>query len=102
MLRISVINPTDGDAGEATLKLEGALLVAWHDEVRAACDAARASHPRVRLDLSNLAFADVEGANLLRSLIARPGVALGECSSFVTELLHLESRHEHANFDDRR
>jgi hypothetical protein len=89
MLRISVVPA----ANVVTVKLEGALLAAWHDELRRACDAAAALAARsgvgTQLDLSAVAFVDVEGAGLIHALLRR-GIGLGPCSSFVAELLHLE------------
>ena len=89
MLRISVVPAADA----VTVRVEGALLAAWHDELRHACDAAVAlaaqSGIPTRLDLSAVAFVDVDGAALLHALL-RGGIGLGPCSSFVTELLHLE------------
>jgi anti-anti-sigma regulatory factor len=92
MLRITRIS----QAGEATtLKLEGKLLAAWCDELRAACDhgAGGADAGGVRLDLYDVSFVDADGTVLLRELLARSGngrrVSITRCSTFVAELLHV-------------
>ena len=71
-----------------TIKLEGEILGAWVDAVREAC-ATRGRRPR-RLDLAAVTYVDAAGVELLRDLMAE-GVEISACSSFVGELLHLES-----------
>jgi hypothetical protein len=71
-----------------TIKLEGEVFGPWVDSVRAAC-AIRGRQPR-RLDLAAVTYVDAAGVELLRDLIAE-GVEIAACSSFVRELLHLNS-----------
>jgi hypothetical protein len=71
-----------------TVRLEGEILGAWVSAVRDAC-AARRRRPR-RLDLAAVTYVDAAGVQLLRELMAE-GVEIAACSSFVGELLHLES-----------
>jgi hypothetical protein len=71
-----------------TIKLEGEVFGPWVDSVRAAC-AVRGRRPR-RLDLAAVTYVDAAGVELLRDLIA-DGVEIAACSSFVRELLHLNS-----------
>jgi anti-anti-sigma regulatory factor len=69
-----------------TLKLEGKLLGPWVQELREAVLAARTkSHP-VQLDLKDLDYADLAGAELLRELV-KEGATIATCSGFVAELL---------------
>ena len=72
MLRIT---RTVGDDSVDTLKLEGKLQGPWVDEAHDACAVSTARASRTCLDLSELTFADGEGAALLRELIPkrRPG-----------------------------
>lgn len=87
MLRISLSQTSDA---VVVVKLEGKLLADWGNEVSAAFERACALRPAaVRLDLSDLSFADDAGTRLIRSLIGR-GVALSACSNFVAELLQTE------------
>ena len=66
MLRIT---RTVGDDSVDTLKLEGKLQGPWVDETHDACAVSTAKASRTCLDLSELTFADGEGADLLRELI---------------------------------
>ena len=66
-----------------TIKLEGELLGAWVDAVRAAC----AHREPQCLDLAAVTYADTAGVQLLRELMA-DGVEIAACSSFVRALLH--------------
>ena len=73
-----------------TIKLEGEILGPWGESVRAAC-AIRGRRPRPRrLDLAAITYVDAAGVELLRDLMAE-GVEIAACSSFVRELLHLNS-----------
>jgi hypothetical protein len=83
MLRIT---RTVGDDSVDTLKLEGKLLGPWVDEAHDACAGSVADASRTCLDLSELTFADGEGADLLRELI-RSGARVVGCSSYIAELL---------------
>jgi ABC-type transporter Mla MlaB component len=85
MLRIT---RTVGDDSVNTLKLEGKLQGPWVDEAHGACAVSTAKASRTCLDLSELTFADGEGAALLRELI-RSGARVVGCSSYIAELLQL-------------
>jgi ABC-type transporter Mla MlaB component len=85
MLRVTPIR----NHQSVTLKLEGSLLQPWISELRRACDDARSKYPLVQLDLSQLAFVDADGAQLLEELIAA-GMHVCKSSPFVSELLHME------------
>ena len=68
-----------------TVGLEGKLLQPWIEEVRGVLSAAR-SEGRVRLDLSQLSFADESGLRLLREM-QRDGVELSSSTALLTALL---------------
>jgi anti-anti-sigma regulatory factor len=71
-----------------TLKLEGEILEPWVSSVRDACaPQGRRSEP-LCLDLAAVTYVDAAGAQLLRDLL-REGIEIAACSSFLTELLHL-------------
>ena len=82
MLRIT---PTHS-AGVDTLKVEGRLAGQWVEELSRAAASARAEAPRVVLDLAQVTFVDADGIVLLRAL-RDGGVALTDCSSFVSSLI---------------
>jgi anti-anti-sigma regulatory factor len=69
-----------------TLKLEGKLLEPWTQELRAAVTAARTKGHPIQLDLRDVDYVDLDGAKLLRTLLA-DGVVIRDCSGFVSELL---------------
>ena len=69
-----------------TLKVEGRLAGQWVDELSRAATSARAEASRVVLDLAQVTFVDADGINLLRAL-RDGGVALTDCSSFVSSLI---------------
>ena len=81
MLRIS---ETEGN-GITTVHLEGSLLSAWVDEVRAAV-ARSAATGSVRLDLTELRYADAAGIELLRALQAQ-GIEIASSSPYSSALL---------------
>jgi ABC-type transporter Mla MlaB component len=87
MLRIARI---DGDRGDRiqTLRLEGKLLGPWVAELSRACEEAQTPPSCLSLDLSAVTFIDSAGANLLDDLI-RQGARVVGCSSFISEVLHL-------------
>ncbi|MFO1503483.1 MAG: hypothetical protein U1F39_06670 [Steroidobacteraceae bacterium] len=70
-----------------TLLLEGKLLAPWVGEVRLAAASALA-RGHLKLDLSDLAFADAEGVALLQSL-QQGGVEYIHVSEFIGGLLTL-------------
>ena len=73
-------------AGVDTLKVEGRLAGQWVEELSRAAAAASAGAPRVVLDLAQVTFVDADGITLLRAL-RDDGVALADCSSFVSSLI---------------
>ena len=81
MLRIS---ETEAD-GITTMHLEGRLLSPWVEEVRSAV-AQRAATGCVRLDLTELRYADVAGIELLRALQVR-GIEIASSSPYSSALL---------------
>ena len=80
-------------AGEefAGLKLEGQVIGPWVEEVRRLSEQILASGAALTIDLSEVAFIDREGVELLRALKARGGVAL-KSSGFVAEQLKSSER----------
>lgn len=85
MLRITPLN----HAPTVLLRLEGKLTGLWIRELRLAFDHARRDGRPVRLDLFAVSFVDRTGIELLRELLDR-GARIEACSTFVSELLHLE------------
>jgi anti-anti-sigma regulatory factor len=79
------ITPTRVE-GVDTLKVEGRLAGQWVEELARAAASARAAAPRVVLDLAQVTFVDADGIVLLRAL-RDGGVALTDCSSFVSRLI---------------
>jgi hypothetical protein len=82
----------DRDRG-VLLKLEGKLLEPWLPELTRACAGDPQAGPPtgVRLDLTNLTYADEPGVRTLRDLLRR-GVTVAATSAFVAALLGLEDR----------
>jgi hypothetical protein len=77
------------EGGRFTIKLEGAILAPWVGTVREACTQRGRRYRRPRLDLAAVTYADAAGVQLLRDLL-REGIDIAACSSFLTELLHLD------------
>ncbi len=77
--------------GSVLLKLEGKLLAAWVPEVLEQIPGGSRLRSRLNLDLSQVSFADAAGEALLRGLISR-GANLSGCSSYLSELLHVENK----------
>jgi anti-anti-sigma regulatory factor len=73
-----------------TIRLAGELLGPWVGSVRDACTVWGRRPRRLRLDLAAVTYVDAAGVQLLRDLMAEGG-EFDACSSFVRELLHLES-----------
>jgi ABC-type transporter Mla MlaB component len=92
MLRITVVAC---EGRTARLLVEGRLTRETVGELERECNSYLSRHQPVRLDLSELTFADETGANALLRL-ERKGVVLGERSTFVAWLLETpaESRDE--------
>jgi hypothetical protein len=72
-----------------TIKLEGEILAPWVGTVCEACTQRGRRPGRLRLDLAAVTYADAAGVQLLREL-RREGIEIAACSSFLTELLHLD------------
>lgn len=75
--------------GTVCLKLEGKLAAEWVEAFRSACAAEMEHGLRPVLDLSDVAFVDREGLQLLRRLETE-GVRVQSRSNFVAELMRLE------------
>ncbi len=73
------------------LRLEGRVIGPWVEELRRCCEEALACSPSVALDLSGVSFVDRPGIPVLQGFRAR-GVALINCSGFVSALLNGEAR----------
>ena len=73
------------EAGQTgtTIRIEGRLTAAELPDVRAACDSA---NPPLRMDLSGLRSADIEGIRALRSL-SETGAELQGASPYIRQLL---------------
>jgi hypothetical protein len=71
-----------------TIKLEGEILDPWVSSVRDACRQRGRRSGRLHLDLAAVTYADAAGVQLIRDLL-RDGIEIAACSSFLTELLHL-------------
>jgi ABC-type transporter Mla MlaB component len=82
MLRIS--EPTANHA--TTLKLEGRLVGPWVSQLREICEVHLAQERRVKLDFTDVTYADRSGVSLLLDLRVR-GVELVNCSPFLIEEL---------------
>jgi ABC-type transporter Mla MlaB component len=82
MLKIS--EPTANHA--TTLKLEGRLVGPWVIQLREICEAQLAQARRVKLDFTDVTYADRSGVLLLLNLRAS-GVELVNCSPFLAEEL---------------
>ena len=81
MLRII---ETEAD-GTTTVHLEGRLFSAWVDEVRSVI-ARRAAAGPVRLDLTELRYADMAGIELLRALQGQ-GIEIASSNPYSSALL---------------
>jgi ABC-type transporter Mla MlaB component len=88
MLRIT---PLPGDVPGTTLKLEGKLIGAWVDELRAATSSPGEQGQQLRLDLAGVTYVDAAGTEYLRNLI-RHGARIDRCSGFVAELIEMPSQ----------
>ena len=83
MLKIS-------QAGKAnhsvTLKLEGSVVGPWVGELRQVCETLLTEGRALKLDLSDVTFADADGVAVLTGFKTR-GITLKDCSPFVDEQL---------------
>lgn len=82
MLRITIDNATP----EIHLILEGSLAGPWITELRDVVMSSDSTPDLIGLNLANVHFADEQGLNLLRELIAW-GVTIRAASPFIRELL---------------
>jgi ABC-type transporter Mla MlaB component len=83
MLKIS----PDGKANHwATLKVEGRVVGPWVSELRQVCELILSEGRKLKLDLTDVSFADADGVTLLAGFKSR-GVTFTNCSPFVEEQL---------------
>jgi ABC-type transporter Mla MlaB component len=76
--------------GQSTLiKLEGTLREAWLSEVANEVSRINASASNLKLDLSDVTFADQAGIALLGTML-RQGAQIVACSGFISASLGLE------------
>src|ERR1044071_4767588 len=94
MLKIS--EPVTNHA--VTLKLEGSLIGPWVNELRAACESRLVNGQCVKLDFTDVTYADHSGVSLLMDLQGR-GWELLNCSPFLVEEFKAIGR---ANFSPPR
>jgi anti-anti-sigma regulatory factor len=64
-------------------------LAPWVDTVRDACTPQGRRSEQLCLDLAAVTYVDAAGVQLLRDLM-HAGIEIAGCSSFISELLHLE------------
>jgi len=83
MLKISKVGTANYSV---TLKLEGRVVGPWVEELRQACELLLAERRKLKLDLTDVSFADAAGVGLL-SNFKSCGVLLKNCSPFVQEQL---------------
>jgi hypothetical protein len=67
-----------------TLKLEGRVVGPWVEELRRICEPLLAEDRALKLDMTEVSYADAEGVATLNSFQAR-GVKLKNCSPFVEQ-----------------
>jgi anti-anti-sigma regulatory factor len=83
VLRISRIESPDT---AVTIRLEGQVSGPWVEELRRSCEQFLETGSRLRLDLTEVSFMDMNGVVLCRRLRDRD-VAFLYCSPFVAEQL---------------
>jgi ABC-type transporter Mla MlaB component len=69
-----------------TLKLEGRVVGPWVSELRQVCELVLSQGRKLKLDLTDVSFADADGVLMLASFKSR-GVTFANCSPFVEEQL---------------
>ena len=69
-----------------TLKLEGRVVGPWVGELRQVCETHLSEGRALKLDLTDVTFADADGVVVLTGFKTR-GVTLTSCSPFVDEQL---------------
>ena len=83
MLKISQA----GKANQSvTLKLEGRVVGPWVGELRQVCETLLTDRRALKLDLTDMTFADADGVAVLTGFKMR-GITLKNCSPFVDEQL---------------
>jgi len=83
MLKISQAGKTNH---AVTLKLEGRVVGPWVGELSQVCEALLTKGQTLRLDLTEVTFADTDGVAVLSSFKSR-GVRFRNCSPFLEEQL---------------
>ena len=83
MLRITESRLSDH---EMTLRLQGKVIGPWVKELQRVCEQFLSSGRQITLDLNDVAFADLDGVSLLRTLQGRQ-VALVNHSALLGEQL---------------
>ena len=83
MLKISQVGKGNHSA---TLKLEGRVVGPWVSELRRVCELILSEGRKLKLDLTDVSFADSDGVVMLASFKSR-GVTFANCSPFVEEQL---------------
>lgn len=73
-----------------TLKLEGRVVGPWVEELRRICEPLLADEQALRLDLTEVSYADVQGVAALNNFKSR-GVTLWNCSPFVEQQIKASS-----------
>lgn len=85
MLRATVI---DESPTGATLRVEGGIVSHWTAVLEQECEAILTRTAGLRLDLTDVAYADAGGIAMLRRLGGR--ITITSCSPLVRELLKVE------------
>lgn len=85
MLRITRRTANDSTT---LLRLEGKLLKPWVEELERSISDAKTPPGGLRLDLSDLTFADAAGAQILADLVGQ-GATIIACTAYVAALLQL-------------
>ncbi|MGH9022546.1 MAG: hypothetical protein ACRDV9_05525 [Acidimicrobiia bacterium] len=83
MLRIVAL---EKPGTETALSLEGHLIGPWVDELRRSCELILTTGAPLTLDLSEVAFVERRGVQLLQNLVDG-GVTVVNCPAFVCEQL---------------
>ena len=83
MLKISLVNSGNHPI---TLRLEGRVAGPWVAELQKASEKLQSESRALKLELSEVVFADQSGVALLSSFRSR-GISLADCSPFVEEQL---------------
>ena len=73
-------------ASELRFRLEGRLAAAWVGELRQVCETLVTEGRALKLDLTDVTFADADGVAVLTGFKTR-GVTLKNCAPFVDEQL---------------